>query len=63
MERVMKDPKIGDRVQIVRTLLYNGHFGTLQRNSGVWDDPWDYNVLLDDGQVIGVDAGQVLATP
>lgn len=52
-------PRIGDRVTVCNTLLYNGRTGILTENSGLWDDPWDFNVRLDDGHTIGVDQNQV----
>lgn len=51
--------KIGDRVIIHNTLLYNGRTGVVVPNSGLYDDPWDFNVRLDDGRIIGVNRNQL----
>jgi len=63
--------KHGDRVFVVNSLLYTGRVGTLVKNSGLEDDPWDFNVELEprngasaraEGGVIGVHDFQVLRT-
>lgn len=60
--------KIGDRVKVRGTLLYNGRRGILTDTSGAPDDPWDFNVVLytvpDDrnpNRIIGVFKEQVEA--
>lgn len=46
--------KPGDRVRVVFSLLYVGQDGTVIPNSGLPDDPWDWNVILDSGARIGI---------
>lgn len=63
--------KHGDRVFVVDSLLYTGRVGVLTKNSGLEDDPWNFNVELEprngaaarpDGGTIGVHDFQVIRT-
>ena len=55
------ESRVGDRVEICNTLLYDGQMGRLLPNSGHPDDIWDFNVQLDNGRLIGVTREQVIA--
>jgi len=63
--------KHGDRVFVVDSLLYTGRVGVLTKNSGLKDDPWNFNVELEprngatarpEGGSIGVSDFQVVRT-
>lgn len=52
-------PRVGDRVVVRNTLMFNGATGTLVPSLGDPYDFWAYNAILDDVRRIGVDAHQV----
>lgn len=62
-QEALPKPKIGDRVIVQNTLLYNNKTGILQEVPGPPEEwnlaSWDFHVLLDDGRTIGVDRDQV----
>lgn len=58
--------KVGDRVRVTKSMLYTGRVGVVQENSGLPDDPWDFNVLLDADDIqnlpsrtIGIDSWNI----
>lgn len=51
----------GSALVIKNSLLYTGRKGVIE-DPEVRDpeDPWDHNVRLDDGRLIGVDRSQII---
>jgi hypothetical protein len=43
--------RIGDKVRVKDSMLYSGRVGVLKPNSGEYDDPWDFTVLLEATEV------------